>query len=235
MIRFVLPGLVALAALAVAPAIAQPTASQCKAAYDEVFETWVMTDTLQVCADAGVRDSEALVGMLYWSAASYDECGQGVRRCTNPGLSLRGLDPKLTTEHLLARGRQLIESAASKGNAIAQNELGLAFLDADSGVAYDPVAARRWLMLAVDGGEVIAAYNLARIHFGGYGVPKSQAEGERLLRHSAERGYEPARCSLYMWLSRKEGGAAEAAVLGWTDYLFRNQRCRPDMIMQELF
>jgi len=155
---------------------------------------------LEACAASGDATAQANLGFLYWSASLATYCRADVCQLDDPAKF--GLNASLTLTQLQNEGFRLMTAAAAAGNAEAQNELGLAYLNGDFGVAADFEAARRWLIAATDNGDPIAPYNLARIHFGGLGVERSTALGEEFLRLSATREYLAARCSLALWLAQ---------------------------------
>jgi TPR repeat protein len=184
-------GIVALSLASGAPeAIAQ--SAKCKKVVTAADVDWVSTPELERCAADGDRESEALLGMMYWGASEDGGWPEDY-----------GLDPTLSVEDMLAEGLRLLLSAASKGQAEAMNELGLAYLEANYGLGPDPVAARDWLEKATAQGDMIAPFNLARIHLGGMGVPSSEEKAEALLRLSANSDYRPAVCSLHVLMERR--------------------------------
>jgi TPR repeat protein len=206
----------------------------CASAAANADEEWYSTRALERCAAAGDAASQAMLGMMYWGASDSELCDDKGCRKGNP--EKYDLSPALEHAVLEREGRRLLESAGGKGDARAQNELGLAFLDGLYGVQSDPVAARRWLTKATQLGDHIGAYNLARIYFVGLGVQRSPDTGEYLLRLSASRGYEPARCSLIVLLGRQQttGAWLEMSVLWLKQNFPFGRTCSPDEIMAEL-
>lgn len=143
---------------------------------------------LELCARAGHAPAQAWLGMMYWSDAGNEESWRF---------------PSLSDDELDARGRHWMELAAENGSAIAQNELGLAYLDGKFGLPQDFRLARHWLEAATQGGDEIAPVNLARMHLAGLGVLQSEGNAEAMLRLSADRGYFEGRCSLAALLERR--------------------------------
>ena len=78
-------------------------------------------------------------------------------------------------------------SAADKGNAEAQNKLGMLY-QAGQGVTRDDAEAARLFRRAAEQGHVGAEYNLASAYGGGRGVPQSSEESARWYLRAAEHG-----------------------------------------------
>jgi TPR repeat protein len=166
------------------------------------FETQETNVSLNQCAANGDPGALAQLGMIYLGAdPDYPE--------------FSGLDENLTGELLITEGLRLLRAASDGGSAIAQTELGFAYMNGDFGLPVDMDMAFSFLQRASDAGDEIGSYNLAKLYFLGRGAPQSQELGEALLRRSAERGYKPARCSLARWLERlpTPDASAEARAL----------------------
>jgi TPR repeat protein len=202
--------------------------TECGSAAAEAEDVWESSPALEQCAAGGDADAQAILGMMYWGASGWASCDDESCIVSDPVSRLPG---GLTVAELRREGRRLLESAAGKGQPAAQNELGLAAFEGWHGVEQDFSVAREWLERSTAAGDAIAPLNLARMHFGGFGVPMSEAEGERHLRMSALRGYKPAYCSLISYLEDK--GRVEATILLWTS-LFAVS-CSPEEIVPELF
>lgn len=224
---------IALMVLSGPSAFAQP--KDCATVVAAVDVDWISNGDLERCAAAGDRAAEALLGMMYWGAADSELCDEDGCKLGDP--EKYGLDSALTLDQLQANGRKLLESAGDKGDAHAQNELGLAFLDGLYGAPTDYVVARTWLVRSTHAGDEIAPYNLARIYLAGLGVEPSPVAAESFLRLSATRKYRPGRCSLIALLDRQPTLNAwiEKSMLWLTDIIPSGPACYPDEIMSELY
>jgi TPR repeat protein len=160
------------------------------------LDAWIESENLSACAALGDARAQAYLGFEYWSASDSVHFN-------------RGEFDGMSQEQLKIEGRRLIESAASQGNREAQNELALAHLEGTYGVPVDVERAFTLLTTADLAGDPMASYNLARIYYAGYGLPRSQADAERFLWRSAASGYQPALCTLA--LLRERGEAPQTA------------------------
>lgn len=210
------------------PVAAQESELNCRAARIIADDVWVSSPELTACANAGDADSEALLGMMYWGASDSEICDGA--ECVLGDPEKYGLPVGLTVAELRREGRRLLESAASKNQSEAQNELGLAAFEAGYGTMADVFVAREWFEKSTAGGDSIGPFNLARIHFGGLGVPVSEEKGEYYLRLSSLRGYEPARCSLMRYFNTKN--RIDGAIMRWTVML--GVDCTDDEFLPEL-
>ena len=93
----------------------------------------------------------------------------------------------------VAESLKWLKCAATNGNAMAQAQLGSCYANGN-GVAKDLAIGLMWLRKAADQGEPSALYNLALMYArgNGNGVGKDEDEAYRLLRLSAEQGFELA-------------------------------------------
>ena len=82
--------------------------------------------------------------------------------------------------------------AATKGNAIAQRELGLIFLKGGKGVRRSYFKGISFLGAASEKGDAVAQVALAKIYFKGRIVERDSTEGLRLLQAAAAKAYAPA-------------------------------------------
>lgn len=181
---------------------------------------------LEACAAAGDVRALAYLGMLYLGASD----------SSSP--ESYGFGAGIAPAELLAEGRRLIELAAERGNAEAQNELGLAYFRGDFGYEINTDLAFDWLSAATEGGDNIAPLNLARMYFSGRGVALSTRDGERYLRLSAERKYKPGRCSLAYWLDRGADAARQAEARALREAAARSDdgyECSDFDVIEELF
>ena len=76
----------------------------------------------------------------------------------------------------------IIEAAA--GDAEAQNDLALLFLDGDR-----PDLGLHWLALAADQGHPDAMHHLSKLYIGGSGIPKNDSLGLMWLGKAAALGH----------------------------------------------
>jgi len=76
---------------------------------------------------------------------------------------------------------------AQSGDAAAQRELGVMYLQGD-GVSRDPTQAFAWFKKAADGGSLDAAYQLALMYEAGRGVPRSAAQATAWYKRAAALG-----------------------------------------------
>ena len=79
----------------------------------------------------------------------------------------------------------IIEAAA--GDAEAQNDLALLFLDTDK-----PDLGLHWLTLAADQGHPDAMHNLSKLYIQGSGTPKNDSLGLMWLAKAASLGHRVA-------------------------------------------
>lgn len=86
-------------------------------------------------------------------------------------------------------------SAASKGNAIAQNTLGFLYLNGQ-GVAQDYQQAAKWFTDAAINHYAPAQFNLAILYKLGQGVEQSHAESIKWMQKAANQNYAEAQKNL---------------------------------------
>ena len=205
-------------------AIAQ--SPECKKIVAFVDIDWVSTQELEQCAADGDTEAQALLGMMYWGASEDGGWPEDY-----------GFEPDLSVEEMRARGLSLPQVAGEKGHSGAMNEIGLAYFETGYGFEQDLVAAREWLTRASDAGDAIAPFNLARIYFGGHGVPASTEIAERFLNLSAEREYRPGVCSLHVLKERKLEFTSpfERGYYAFMRGSHPDAQCWPHEIMPELY
>lgn len=90
------------------------------------------------------------------------------------------------------------EPLARRGMARAQNNIGACFVDG-LGVERDLDLARKWLTLAVDGGDPVARRNLATLYFKGEGVERDALRAADLYRAAALDGDGPSQ-DMLSWI-----------------------------------
>ena len=94
--------------------------------------------------------------------------------------------------------------AATAAHHPAQHELGLAYLYG-RGVPYDPVSARRWLLLATNGGYAPAQRQLARLLQIGEGGEQNQEQAFHWYQQAAEQDDTEAQIELSLAYRRGAG------------------------------
>lgn len=82
---------------------------------------------------------------------------------------------------------KLARPAAEQGIAVAQNCLGLLYLEGQ-GVPHDCREAMRWFHKAADQGNADGQFYTGLLYQNGYGVPQDYAEAMRWYRKSADQG-----------------------------------------------
>jgi len=90
---------------------------------------------------------------------------------------------------------RLLLPLAREGNAVAQNGLGVLYLNG-WGVKQDFKEALQWFRKAAEQGEPRAQFNLGNMYDQGQGVPKDYAEAAKWYRKSADQGYPPGQSLL---------------------------------------
>jgi TPR repeat protein len=244
MFRVALVAIGVLASVTLSQAAAEPTRSRDECGLERAAIEDQTNRALEACAERGDADAMTRLGFLYWTAAAAERCeytfsmmrgGPSSETCRLDDPAEFGFPSTMTLEALRAEGRRWVEGAAERGNAEAQNEIGLAYLVGDFGVPVDYAAARRWLEASVASGDEIGAYNLSRIYFGGLGVEASNARGEELLRIAAAGGYLAARCALAAWLTPDADAARRREAQAIRNGISREgEYCAPDMVMDEM-
>lgn len=92
---------------------------------------------------------------------------------------------------------------ADQGNAIAQNHLGVMYVNGQ-GVPQDYTEAAKWFRKAADQSYAKAQTNLGSMYFNGKGVSQDNAEAVKWLRKAADQGYADAQTTLgLMYLNGK--------------------------------
>ena len=94
-----------------------------------------------------------------------------------------------------AEAARLYKLAADKGNAAAQNNLGVLY-EKGQGVPQSYEEAARLYKLAADQGDADAQNNLGELYYRGSGVTQSYEEAARLYRLAADKGNASAQFSL---------------------------------------
>jgi TPR repeat protein len=117
-----------------------------------------------------------------------------------------------------ADGKQLtdLRVQAEKGDAKAQNQLGVVFSEGRLGVAKDKAEAVKWFRKASEQNNAAAQYNLGQSYFAGDGVAKDKVEAVKWYRKAAEQNYAWAQHQLGFCYQTGSGVAKdEAESLKW--------------------
>lgn len=93
--------------------------------------------------------------------------------------------------------------AADKGNAEAQNKLGLCYASG-KGLQQDMLEAVRWYRMAVGHGHAEAQYNLGMCYAHGTGVEGNRPHSMRLWRKAAEQGHPQSRIVVLLFRERSD-------------------------------
>ena len=104
----------------------------------------------------------------------------------------------LAVAPLPAEGQGSVESdraAAEQGDAAAQHDLGVMYMDG-RGVEQDDAEAVRWFRLAAEQGHDNAQVDLGFMYYNGRGVEQDDAEAFRWFRLAAEQGHAGAQANL---------------------------------------
>jgi TPR repeat protein len=176
--------------------------ADCKATAESDLAFWRATPHLIECVRSGIAAAESKLALIYLKEGD-TVCASG--GCNDKVGADSGLPAGLTKSIAIEEGMRLMRVAANKGDAIALNEMGYMTLEGLRGIERNHAQARAFLERGTAAGDSIAPYNLSRIYFGGYGVPRSESVGENYLRLSAQRGYHDALCSLAEFEKRRGG------------------------------
>ena len=103
-----------------------------------------------------------------------------------------------------ATALQEIRPLANKGNAAAQNLLGLIYADGQ-GIPQDYAQALAWYRKAAEQGYAAAKNNLGVAYFKGEGVPQDYVQAVVWFRKAAEQGYVNAQSNLGVAYYNGEG------------------------------
>jgi TPR repeat protein len=121
------------------------------------------------CSDAAARDTQAKAN------SQPDRGGQGAPQDYAQAASFR--------------------AAAEQGDAVAQNNLGIAY-DLGHGAPQDDAQAAVWFRKAAEQGDAVAQNNLGVLYETGHGVPQDYAQAAVWYRKAAEQGYAIAQYTL---------------------------------------
>lgn len=119
-------------------------------------------------------------------------------------------------EHELKKNKDVNQSLsrirfyAAEGNAAAQRELGLRFLEGND-VSKNPEEAVRWFRQAARQGDDESIFQLGRCYAEGIGIEKDSETAKKYLRRAAAHGHSEAARLL---------GARYQAVRPWFGLLF---------------
>ncbi len=101
-----------------------------------------------------------------------------------------------------AEGMKWCRKAAEEGVAEAQKFLAVFLFTKEKNMA----ESAKWFHKAADQGDLDAQLSFGKAYLNGYGVQKNEAEGLRLIRAAAEKGYDEAQYELGMHLSARLSG-----------------------------
>ena len=94
-----------------------------------------------------------------------------------------------------AQALKMFRQLATKGNAVAQFNLGLMYANG-RGVSQDDEEAVRWYKLAAAQGYILGQYNLGTMYHNGRGVTQDYKETVKWYRLAAAQGYAKAQFNL---------------------------------------
>jgi len=97
-----------------------------------------------------------------------------------------------------------LRKAAERGDADAQRELGMLYLDG-LGVPQDYAEAVKWFRMAAEQGHAEGQYHLGVCCRWGQGVPQDHAEAVKWMTKAAEQGYPVAQTNLYIYYNNGIG------------------------------
>ena len=89
-----------------------------------------------------------------------------------------------------------IREKAEKGDAAAQNSLGVIYQNGLKGVSEDQREAFDWFKKSAEGGDAEGQANLGHMYCAGQGVSKSEFEGAKWLLKAAEQGQKYAQFNI---------------------------------------
>jgi len=102
----------------------------------------------------------------------------------------------------------VFQTGAIHGDTTSMTLLGTFYRDGYAGVVeHDYAKAREWLKKAADKGDANAMSSLARLYYGGQGVPEDYAKARELFEKAADKGDANAMASL-AWLYSQGRGVA---------------------------
>ena len=104
-------------------------------------------------------------------------------------------DPEVQRQNAEVSAALALRKAAEQGDAVAQNNLGLAYVNGQN-VPQNYAEAVKWFRKAAEQGNTEAEINLGLAYVNGQGIPQNYIEGTKWLRMAAERGNANAQCNL---------------------------------------
>ena len=109
-------------------------------------------------------------------------------------------DGSLEQKEIRNHAKDKILELANKGDACAQNNLGLMYAKG-RGVARSDEKAVEWVLKAAEQGLASAQYNLGCMYRDGHGVERSHVKAVEWFKKAAEQGDEDAmeELGLYGW------------------------------------
>ena len=171
-----------------------------KAALDEAAKTDARAQTLVGAAHhfgaGGYPQNNALAVEFYAKGAA---AGNPIAE-VNLGAMMKDGTASAEGTPSLSAAVAYFQRAARQGHPIGALNLAMLYRDG-AGVALDYAEAAKWFKVAADMGNARAQYELGQIYYGGrdaqggyhdMGVPRDQAEGDRLTKLAADQGYADA-------------------------------------------
>lgn len=111
------------------------------------------------------------------------------------GKILRAVDTGVSGLKAMPGNVQLLTDAG-RGDANAQNTLGMMFFSGQPGWGKDLTEAQRYFQMAAEQGHPNAQSHLYIMYMTGLGKKKDIAQGLYWLNQAAGQGYHPAQCQL---------------------------------------
>src|SRR5438445_635353 len=108
-----------------------------------------------------------------------------------------------------AEGVKWFRKAADKGDASAQYNLGIMYINGQ-GVRQDYAEALKWHLKAAEQGYADAQYEIGRRYFAGQGLAKDYSEAVRWARKAAEQGHAMAQLVLSSYYFQGLGDYVES-------------------------
>jgi len=130
---------------------------------------------------------------------------------TAPGFASDTTPPATAAQPTTAPSLSDTRAAAERGDAAAQNELGLIYKEGRFGVAKDEVEAVAWFRKAAEQGHAEGQINLAYMYVSGHGVAQDPAQAVSWMRKAAEQGAGEAQVGLGLYYQKGQGVAPDAA------------------------
>ncbi len=95
-----------------------------------------------------------------------------------------------------ATAMPILKTEAENGNKIAQNLVGVMYMQGGGGVSQDDAEAMRWFRMGADQGYAVAQTNVGFLYQSGRSVPRDLVEAKLWFERAAAQGDERARIFL---------------------------------------